>query len=272
MTSQRTPIEYSMDFKPEDSPMVTVVQHMANNTTLKRKVPMAQADSVESVLLAMVEFDEAALALVFDPDDLYTNFRLILPSTLRDNWDKTEATMGIAAALRTAATFHSCQGAWIATFISSMAAENLRHYIENQLSKPYEDTIQAYVSRCKTLRKQQFQLQAVGRAVAPPLGDMMTRQVLIEGMFRGLPVDWRGEFLRYHRLHNYTIQEFQDGMEHEKAEADRKKKANAAKKTSNGTSKWKNNHRRKGQEDRKEAPYDYKNSRAAKSMASNIQE
>ena len=117
MSSQRTPIEYSMDFKPEDSPMVTLVQHMANNTTLKRKVPIAPIDSVESVLLAMVEFDEAAQALIFDPDNLYTNFRLILQSTLQDDWDKTEAMMEIAAALRTAATFRSCQGAWMATFI-----------------------------------------------------------------------------------------------------------------------------------------------------------
>ena len=230
MTSQKSPIEYTMDFKPEDSPVVTMVQHMANNTTLRRKVPMAQNNSVESVLLAMVEFDEAALALVFDPDDLYTNFRLILPSTLRDDWDETEAAMGVVAALRTAATFCTCQRAWMATFISSMAAENLRHYIENQLSKPYEDTIQAYVSQGKTLRIRQFQLQAVGRAVPPPLGNMMTRQVLIEGMFRGLLVDWKGEFLRYHRLHTCTIQEFQDGMEHEKAEADRKKKNNNSKK------------------------------------------
>ena len=253
-----------MDFKPEESPMVTMVQHMANNTTLKRKVPMAQSNSIESVLFAMVEFDEAAIALVFDAEDLYTNFRLILPSTLRDDWDESENALGIPVAMRTAATFRACQGAWIASFISSMAAENLRHYIENQLAKPYDDSIQVYVSRCKTLRKRQFQLQAVGQPAPLPIGNMMSRQVLIEGMFRGLPIDWRGEFLRYHRLQTCTIQDFQDGMEHEKAEADRKKKTSTTAKRNNGGGKWKNT-KRKSREDRKEAPYDYKNSKAAKS-------
>ena len=151
MASQKTPIEYVMDFKPEDSPVVTMVYHMANNTPLKRKVPMAQNNSIESVLFALVEFDEAALALVFDAEDLYTNFRLILPSTLREDWDETEATLGVAAAMRTVATFRACQEAWMASFISSMAAENLRHFIKNQLSEPYDNTIQAYVSCCKTL-------------------------------------------------------------------------------------------------------------------------
>ena len=262
MASQKTPIEYTMDFKADDSPVVTMVQHMANNTTLKRKVPMAQNNSIESVLFAMVEFDEAALALVFDADDLYMNFRLILPSTLRDDWDETEATLGVA--IRTAASFRACQGAWMASFISSMAAENLRHYIENQLSKPYDDSIQAYVSRCKTLRKRQYQLQSVGQAVPAPIGNMMSRQSLIEGMFRGLPIDWRGEFLRYHRLQTCTIQEFQDGMEHEKAEADRKKKTSASTKRNNNGNKWKTS-RRKSRDDRKDAPYDYKHSKAAKS-------
>ena len=165
MTSQKTPIKYKLDFDPSESTLVTMEQHMANNTTLKRKVPMAQASSVESILLAMVEFDEAATALVFDADDLYTNFWLILPSTQQDDWDETESTLGVAIALRTPDTFRTCQQEWLSTFISPMAAENLRHYIKNQLHKPYEDSIQAYVSRCKTLRKRQFQLQAVGNAV-----------------------------------------------------------------------------------------------------------
>ena len=60
---------------------------------------MAQVNNVESILLTMGEFDGAANALVFGADDLYTNFRLILPSTQRDDWDETEATIGIAVAL-----------------------------------------------------------------------------------------------------------------------------------------------------------------------------
>ena len=82
----------------------------------------------------------------------------------------------------------------------------------------------------------------MGQAVPPPLALVVSRQVLIEGMFRGLAHDWREECL--HNLQTCTVQGFQDGMEHnKKAKADGKKKLRVAAKKDNGkdkgSGKWK---------------------------------
>ena len=78
--STLTPIVYQMDYKPEELTTVTFRQNLQDNNQLRRTVPVASAKSIESVLHVMVEFDEAAIDLIFDAEDLYTNFRLILPA------------------------------------------------------------------------------------------------------------------------------------------------------------------------------------------------
>ena len=92
-----SPIVYKPDYNPDDLTEVTLSQRMVGGEIRKRKVPKAKEDSVESVLQVMLEFDEVALleVLDFDGPDHYNNFRMVLLSVLREDWDETVRLMGV---------------------------------------------------------------------------------------------------------------------------------------------------------------------------------
>lgn len=223
-----TLIKYRLDYSPDDLTMVTLNQLMVGGENRKRKVPKAKEDSVESVLQVMVEFDEVARAdvLDFDANDLYNNFRTVLPSSLRDDWDETARRLNVP--VRTEETFRRCQREWLAVFIPEGAAEDLKEYIETVLKKDREDSIHHLVTRSKTLRKQHFQLLARGQPVAPVQGQMITDRELIRAMYRGLPQDWKDNFLMRYTLQNCNIIEFQAFMTGQKTTFDRKHQATQA--------------------------------------------
>ena len=210
----QTPIKYRFDYDPDALTYVTLNQLMVGGENRKRKVPKAKEDSVESVLQVMVEFDEIAKpeVLDFDANDLYNNFRSVLPSSLRDDWDETVRGLNVIGPARTEDTFRRCQREWLSTFIPEGAAEDLKEYIETVLKKEREDSIHHLVTRTKTLRKRHFQLLARGQPVAPVPGQMMTDRELVRAMYRGLPQEWKDNFLMRYTLQNCSIMEFQTFM------------------------------------------------------------
>ena len=78
-----TPIKHKLDTNPDHLTMVTLNQLMIGCKNRKRKVPKAKEDCAESVLQVMVEFDEVSRpdVLDFDANDMYNNFRTVLPSS-----------------------------------------------------------------------------------------------------------------------------------------------------------------------------------------------
>ena len=233
--AQVTPIKYRIDYEPDELVQVTLTQRMVGGEIRKRKVPKAKEDSIESILQVMVEFDEVAQPTVldFDGNDLYNNFRMVLPAVLREDWDEAVRNQAVAVPARTEDTFRACQRLWMTSFISDGSAEDLKEYIETTMKKERDDTIYHLVSRAKTLRKRHFQLLSRGAAAAPVANQRMTDRELIRAMFRGVPTDWQTEFQRHHNLRTCSIDQFQSFMTREKATYDAKQRAAQAQKERN---------------------------------------
>ena len=232
-----TPIKYKRDYDPDELIQVTLSQQMVGGENRKRKVPKAKEDSIESVLQVMIEFDEVSKpeVLDFDGNDLYNNFRSVLPASLRDDWDETVRRLGIGVPAQTAATFRNCQRQWMTSFISEGAAEDLKEYIETILRKERDDTIHHLVTRSKTLRKRHFQLLAGCQDVEPAAAQMMTDRELVRAMYRGLPQKWKDNFLLKYTLQNCNIMQFQTFMTQQKAAHDRQEAASKAQKNKRST-------------------------------------
>jgi hypothetical protein len=124
----RAIIQLKPDCHPTDFVMVNLHQSYLGGRIEKHETPATEGSSIEQILYCVREFLETAQELDYDTgQELFDNFRRILRSTVKDDWDIVAALSPLP---RTPVTFDTALDDWKRALIMPSARQNMVDYLK----------------------------------------------------------------------------------------------------------------------------------------------
>jgi hypothetical protein len=197
MAYQRAIIQLKPDCHPSDFVIVKLHQSYLRGRIEKRETPATEGSSIEQILYCVREFQETARELNYtEGPELFDNFRRILRSTVKDDWDTVAALSPLP---RTPVTFDTALDDWKRMLIMPSARQNMVDYLET-LMRPRNMSVENFVTRVKVMVRYVGDIPFPGPN-PPTVDDTKLKNII----FRAMPPAWQTNFLRVNHVSTTLI-------------------------------------------------------------------
>jgi hypothetical protein len=162
-------------------------QTYLDGRTEKREVPSTDGTSIEEIIYCLKEFLEAAAAFDFDTGyELFTNFRRILGSSAKDDWDYIIQHIPN----HTPVLFYAAIEQWKQEIVLPSAQQTMVDYLK-KISKPRNMSVEAFLNRFKAMVRYIKDIPFPGPDPPPTINTTKLKNII----FRAMPVAWQTNFL-----------------------------------------------------------------------------
>ena len=186
MTSFRTPvIMLETTINALTTPKATL-QQIFEAGRKTAEVAKSDGSSFEGLLHTIHEFTDASSQLSFDTGpELFTNFRLCLTGSAKDEWDNFTADLDDEA--QTEESFDQCVDDFKRSFVTTGAKQTLLDYLQ-QVQKPFKMDVRSFANRVQTLNRYASKIPDDAELA------VLTASQLKNVVFNAMPNAWREHF------------------------------------------------------------------------------
>ena len=186
MTSFRTPIiMLETTVNALTTPKATL-QQIFEAGRKTAEVAKSDGSSFEGLLHTIHEFTYASSQLSFDTGpELFTNFRLCLTGSAKDEWDNFTADLDDEA--QTEESFDQCVDDFKRSFVTTGAKQTLLDYLQ-QVQKPFKMDVRSFANRVQTLNRCASDIPNDAELA------VLTASQLKNVVFKAMPNTWRDRF------------------------------------------------------------------------------